>query len=115
MAIGWTDRDPTAGVRGYKSKKIHNWRNPRLSSSSNVGPKAPASGSSLRFSLYAQRGFDVYHMIWADRVGDIIRVAQQKTAANLTIPIHSALTRILAIADDTCDAILGQPIVKAFQ
>ena len=47
MAIGWTDRDPTAGVRGYKSKEIHTWTESGLPSSSNVGPKAPASGSQF--------------------------------------------------------------------
>jgi hypothetical protein len=25
MALGWTDRDPTAGVKGYRSKEFHTW------------------------------------------------------------------------------------------
>jgi integrase len=39
-------------------------------------------------------------------VGDTIRVAQQKTASKLTIPIHGALARVLGIADNTSDVIL---------
>jgi hypothetical protein len=36
-------------------------------------------------------------MTWANIVGDTIRVAQQKTAAKLTIPIHDALNLRSAI------------------
>ena len=42
---------------------------------------------------------DVYRMTWADIVGDTIRVARSKTAAKLTIPIHDALHRELAVAN----------------
>jgi hypothetical protein len=31
MALGWTDRDPTAGVKGYKSKEIHTWNEGEIS------------------------------------------------------------------------------------
>jgi hypothetical protein len=58
-------------------------------------------------------------MTWADIVGDAIRVAQQKTAAKLTIPIHSALQRVLTMAGRGHATILvtnyGQPFsVKGF-
>jgi integrase len=43
---------------------------------------------------------------WADIVGDAIRVAQQKTAAKLTIPIHEALYRVLSTANRNHPAIL---------
>jgi integrase len=36
-------------------------------------------------------------MTWADIVGDAIRVAQQKTAAKLIIPIHDSLRRVLTV------------------
>jgi hypothetical protein len=38
-------------------------------------------------------------MTWADLAGDAIRVAQQKTAAKLTIPIHEALDRVISTAN----------------
>jgi integrase len=38
-------------------------------------------------------------MLWTDLVGDAIRVAQQKTTTKLTIPIHKALSRLLATAN----------------
>jgi integrase len=45
-------------------------------------------------------------MTWADIVGDTIRVAQQKTAAKLTIPIHEALDRVLSTANRGHSSIL---------
>jgi enterobacteria phage integrase len=45
-------------------------------------------------------------MTWADIVGDAIRVAQQKTAAKLTIPIHESLDRVLSTANRNHSTIL---------
>jgi hypothetical protein len=39
-------------------------------------------------------------------VGDAIRVAQQKTAAKLTIPIHEVLDRVLSTANRSHSTIL---------
>jgi integrase len=120
LALGWVDRDPTAGVKGYKSKEIHTWTEAEIALFEQRWPEG--SRERLAFALLlttGQRGSGVYRMTWADIVGDTIRVAQQKTAAKLTIPIHSTLARALATADDTRDAILvtayGQPFsVKGF-
>jgi len=58
-------------------------------------------------------------MTWADIVQGAIRVAQQKTAAKLTIPIHDTLDRTLEITNRDQGTILitayGQPFsVKGF-
>jgi hypothetical protein len=58
-------------------------------------------------------------MMRTDIVDDTIRVAQQKTAAKLSIPIHEALARLLAIANRNHETILvtayGNPFsVKGF-
>ena len=120
MAIGWTDRDPTAGVKGYKSKEIHTWTEGEIALFEHRWPEGSRERLAFALLLYTgQRGSDVYRMTWADIVGDTIRVAQQKTAAKLTIPIHEALDRVLVIADREYDTILvtayGQPFsVKGF-
>jgi hypothetical protein len=53
-------------------------------------------------------------MMWTDIVGDTIRVAQQKTAEKLSIPIHDALQRLLAIANCHHETILATAYGKLF-
>jgi enterobacteria phage integrase len=79
MALGWIDRDPTAGAKSYRSKEIHTWTEEEIS----IFERRWAKGSRerLAFSLLlytGQRGSDVHRMLWNDCVGDTIRVAQQK-------------------------------------
>jgi enterobacteria phage integrase len=107
MALGWTDRDPTTGVKGYKSKEIHTWNEGEISVFERRWPEGTRERLTFALLLYTgQRGSDVYRMTWADIVGDAIRVAQQKTAAKLTIPIHEALDRVLSTANRTHSTIL---------
>ncbi|RTL75837.1 MAG: integrase [Bradyrhizobiaceae bacterium] len=107
MALGWTDRDPTAGVRGYKSKEIHTWNEGEISIFERRWPQGTRERLTFSLLLYTgQRGSDVYRMTWADIVGDAIRVAQQKTATKLTIPIHEALHRVLSTANRSGPTIL---------
>ena len=107
MALGWTDRDPTAGVKGYKSKEIHTWNEGEISIFERRWPEGTRERLTFSLLLYTgQRGSDVYRMTWADNVGDAIRVAQQKTAAKLTIPIHEALQRVLSTANRSYATIL---------
>ncbi len=107
IALGWTDRDPTAGVKGYKSTEIHTWNEGEISVFEKRWPEGTRERLTFALLLYTgQRGSDVYRMTWADIVGDTIRVAQQKTAAKLTIPIHDALHRVLAIANRSHATIL---------
>jgi integrase len=107
MALGWTDRDPTAGVKAYRSTEIHTWNESEIAAFERRWPKGSRERLTFALLLYTgQRGSDVYRMTWADIVGDTIRVAQQKTAAKLTIPIHGALQRELAIANHDHTTIL---------
>ncbi len=107
MALGWTDRDPTAGVKGYKSKEIHTWNEGEISVFERRWPEGTRERLTFALLLYTgQRGSDVYRMTWTDIVGDAIRVAQQKTAAKLTIPIHGALYRVLSTANRSHPTIL---------
>ncbi|WP_410052829.1 tyrosine-type recombinase/integrase [Bradyrhizobium sp. SZCCHNRI1058] len=108
MALGWTDRDPTAGVRGYKSKEIHTWNESEIAVFERCWPEGTREHLTFALLLYTgQRGSDVYRMTWADISGSAIRVAQQKTAAKLTIPIHEALDRVLSTANRSHSTILA--------
>jgi integrase len=120
MALGWTDRDPTAGVKAYKSKEIHTWNEDEIATFEKRWPEGSREHLAFALLLYTgQRGSDVHRMMWTDLVEDTIRVAQRKTATKLTIPIHDALDRVLAMSNRGGATILitayGQPFsVKGF-
>jgi enterobacteria phage integrase len=120
MALGWTDRDPTAGVKAYKSKEIHTWNEGEIAVFENRWREGSRERLGFALLLYTgQRGSDVHRMMWADIVGDTIRVAQRKTATKLIIPIHDDLHRVLAMANRGDATILltayGRPFtVKGF-
>jgi integrase len=100
MSLGWTDRDPTVGVKAYRSKEIHTWNEEELATFEKRWPEGSRERLAFALLLYTgQRGSDVHRMVWTDLVGDAIRVAQQKTTTKLTIPIHEALSRLLASAN----------------
>lgn len=115
MALGWTDRDPTAGVKGYKSKEIHTWTEREIEIFEERWPDGSRERLAFALLLYTgQRGSDVHRMTWADIVHGTIRVAQQKTAAKLTIPIHDTLDRILAITNHHQGTILVTAYGQSF-
>lgn len=79
MALGWTDRDPTAGVKAYKSKEIHTWNEAEIAAFEKRWPEGSRERLAFALLLYTgQRGSDVHRMMWTDVVGDTIRVAQRK-------------------------------------
>jgi enterobacteria phage integrase len=115
MALGWTDRDPTAGVKSYRSKEIHTWNEEEIAIFEKRWPEGSRERLAFALLLYTgQRGSDVHRMMWTDLVGDAIRVAQQKTAAKLSIPIHGSLSRLLALADPSHATILATAYGKPF-
>jgi integrase len=115
MALGWTDRDPTAGVKAYKSKEFHTWNESEISTFEKRWPEDSRERLAFALLLYTgQRGSDVHRMMWAEIVGDTIRVAQQKTATKLTIPIHGELHRVLELASKNGSSILVTAYGKAF-
>jgi integrase len=69
LAIGWIDRDPTAGVRGYKSKEIHTWTESEIALFEERWPEGSRERLAFALLLYTgQRGSDVYRMTRADVV-----------------------------------------------
>lgn len=120
MALGWTDRDPTAGVKGYRSKEIHTWNEDEIAAFEKRWPEGSRARLAFALLLYTgQRGSDVHRMRWSDMVGDTIRVAQQKTATKLNIPLHESLSHLIASTQRDHKTILvtayGKPFtVKGF-
>jgi enterobacteria phage integrase len=114
VAIGWIDRDPTAGAKSYKSKEIHTWTEEEIATFEKRWEKGSRERLAFALSLYTgQRGSDVHRMLWSDCVGDTIRVAQKKTSTKVTIPAHEHLEELLTRETRTTGAIVatayGQP------
>ena len=115
MALGWTDRDPTAGVKAYRTKEIHTWNEEEIAAFEKRWPEGSRERLAFALLLFTgQRGSDVHRMLWKDFNSDTIRVAQQKTAARLSIPIHRSLNHLLGIADRDCPTILVTKYRKPF-
>jgi integrase len=67
MALGWSDRDPTAGVKAYKSKEIHTWNESEIAIFERRWPEGSRERLAFALLLYTgQRGSDVYRMTWSD-------------------------------------------------
>ena len=115
MALGWTDRDPTAGVKGYQSKEIHTWTEDEIAIFEKCWPEGSRQRRAFALLLYTgQRGSDVHRMLWSDLVADTIRVVQQKTKTKLVIPLHESLSHLLSMAERDEEAILTTTYGKPF-
>ena len=115
MALGWTDRDPTAGVKGYQSKEIHTWTEDEIAIFEKRWPEGSRQRRAFALLLYTgQRGSDVHRMLWSDLVADTIRVVQQKTKTKLVIPLHESLSHLLSMGERDGEAILTTIYGKPF-
>ena len=116
IALGWTDRDPTAGVKGYRINEIHTWNEEEIATFEERWPEGSRERLAFGLLLFTgQRGSDVHRMLWKDISGDTIRVTQQKTAAKLNIPIHPSLNRLLAMADRDCQPFWKRSMASLFR
>jgi enterobacteria phage integrase len=115
LGLGWIDRDPTAGARSYRSKEIHTWNEEEIETFEKRWAEGTRERLAFALLLYTgQRGSDVHRMLWSDHIGDTIRVAQQKTATKLTIPVHESLAGLLATAKRDHPTILTTQFKKPF-
>ena len=115
IALGWIDRDPTAGAKSYRSKEIHTWNEDEIAAFEKHWKKGSRERLAFALLLFTgQRGSDVHRMSWSDYVGGTIRVAQQKTATKLTIPLHDDLEELLALESRADDTILATAYKKPF-
>lgn len=120
VEIGWLDRNPASGATSYSSNEFHTWTEAEIAAFEARHPIGSRERLAFALLLYTgQRGSDVHRMTWADIAGDTIRVTQTKTKARLIVPLHPALSDVLAKARREHVAILttayGQPFsVKGF-
>ncbi|MEO0410410.1 MAG: site-specific integrase [Pseudomonadota bacterium] len=96
--------DPTAGVKPFKiaGDGYHSWTEQEIlqfETRFKTGTKERLAMALLLFT--AQRRSDVVRMGWQHISLDGIRVTQQKTGAELILPIHPALAEILAQTSKT--------------
>lgn len=115
MAIGWLDRDPTAGATSYRSAEFHTWTEAEISAFETRWPIGSRQRLAFALLLYTgQRGSDVHRMTWTDIAGASIRVTQAKTKARLVVPLHGSLREVLAVAKREHVAILATAYGKPF-
>lgn len=98
--IGWRNDDPTRGVRKVRTNSAgyHSWTEEEIARFEARHPLGGKARLAFDLLLYtAQRGFDVARMGRQHVAGGAIRVKQEKTGAELEIPIHGALAASLAV------------------
>ncbi|MGD0563064.1 MAG: tyrosine-type recombinase/integrase [Roseiarcus sp.] len=95
---GWIDKDPTAGIEKFKAGEHHTWTEEEIAQFEEQWPVGTRERTAFALFLYTgQRLGDVCEMVWADIEQNAkVRVAQNKTKAKLTIPLHSELRAALS-------------------
>jgi integrase len=96
---GWTEVDPTAGVKGIKRKTegFHSWSDDEIEAFEQRWPIKSREHLAFALLLYTgQRRSDVVRMGRQHLRGQRIYVKQQKTGVELLIPVHSRLCAVLA-------------------
>lgn len=90
VRLEWIDRDPSAGVRQFKTGEIHTWTDDEIQQFRDRWK--PGTRQRLAFTLQlctGQRNSDVVAMQWP-RDGRI-QVTQEKTGARLWLPVPQEL------------------------
>jgi len=100
VALNWRKDNPiTAGRSGvptYKLGKVHTWTDEQLNAFEVRWPLGTRERLAYALLLFTtQRGGDVVRMRRSDIKGGVIKLVQQKTDAELSIPLHPALLRAL--------------------
>lgn len=88
--------NPFRGIKSYRMGSYHTWTDAELAAFEKRWPLGTRERLAFALLLYTgQRGGDVVRMERTDIVNGRIRVVQQKTGAELSIPVHPALARAL--------------------
>jgi enterobacteria phage integrase len=110
--------NPVLGLKAYRTGTRHTWTEHELSQYERRWPLGTRERLAFALSLYTgQRSGDIVKMRRSDVNGEMIRVVQEKTGAELSIPIHSELiAAIKAVAAKGVTLIgdsYGRPIKRA--
>lgn len=98
ISDGELERDPTLGIRRYKEGTYHTWTEEEIAQFEERWPVGTRERTAFALHLYTgQRMGDVCGMTWRDydAKAGTIRVAQTKTGAKLSIPVHGRLRAAL--------------------
>jgi integrase len=94
MAIGQRRDNPFTAVPKYKIGTHHTWTDEQLSTYEKRWPLGSRERLAFDVLLYtAQRGGDVVRMQRSDIRDGVITVVQEKTGAEVFVPLHPALAR----------------------
>lgn len=112
--IGWLKHDPSIGIKRPKTQEIRSWTEAEIATFEKRWPIGSKQRLAFALMLYTgQRRSDVHRMTWADVIGSLIMVVQQKTTEKLSIRLHHHLQAVLAAAPRQHITILntafGQP------
>lgn len=115
---GWRNDNPVAGIAPYRIGTRHTWTDDQLDKFEKrwpVGTRERLDYASLLYS--GQRGGDVVKMARPSPKATTMRVVQEKTGAQLVIPIHPEWRRIINATPATGLSLLGdskgRPIKRA--
>jgi integrase len=110
--------NPVSGLKAYRTGTRHTWTDDELSRFEQRWPPGTRERHAFALLLYTgQRAGDIVKMRRSDLSNGMIRVVQQKTGIELSIPLHPALIAALkAVATKGVTLIgdaSGRPIKRA--
>lgn len=100
----WRTDDPTYRVKGFKLRGdgFHTWSEEDIEQYCAFHPPGSSARLAMGLMLFTgQRRSDMVKMGWQHVTGDRIRVTQQKGDEMLSIPLHTELAKLLALAPKT--------------
>lgn len=93
---GKMEHDPARGIKKFKEGEHHTWTEAEIGQFEKRWPIGSPERTAFALHLYTgQRRADVCRIKWADIRGDLIHVIQEKTTAELLLPIHPELRKAL--------------------
>jgi integrase len=106
--LRWLDRDPSVGLKRATIGQIRSWTEAEIKQFEDKWPIGSKQRLAFALFLYTgQRRSDVHRMTWRDVTDRGISIKQQKTGAELLVPVHSELQIVLDKArEDRTDLVL---------
>jgi integrase len=115
IAISLLTRDPSAGIKRPKLKRIRSWTEDEIATYRSHWPLGTKQRTAFELFLNTgQRRSDVVRMTWSHITDRKIRVEQQKTGEKLVIPLHHELLAALEKAERTHITILTTAYGRPF-
>jgi integrase len=110
--------NPVAGLKAYRTGTRHTWTDDELSQFEQRWPLGTRERLAFALLLYTgQRAGDIVKMRRSDLSDGLIRVIQEKTGAELSIPLHPALMAAIKAAPAKGVTLIGdvngRPIQRA--